>query len=229
MNFAIIVAAGSGKRFGSEIPKQFLELCGKPVIFHTLERFEDCWLIDEVILVLAAAEADKFRLIIGNYNFSKLKTIVFGGQTRAESVYHGLEAIKSLKAKIVTIHDGARPLVTPSEIAKTIEKANETGAAVLVAPVTDTIKQISPDEKILKTIDRTTLRRALTPQCFDYKILKRAFAQPNILNQQATDESFLVEQLGIKISIVEGSSRNIKITMAEDLILAKALLEQSQI
>jgi 2-C-methyl-D-erythritol 4-phosphate cytidylyltransferase len=223
MNSAIIVAAGTGSRFGSETPKQFLEIHGKPVIVYTLERFESCPQIDEIILVLSSVEDENFQKIREKYNFKKLMKIVKGGETRTESVWNGLGEINSQMCEIVAVHDGARPLVSIEEITKTIEKARETGAACLVAAVTDTIKEISGD-KIVQTIDRAKLRRALTPQAFRYEILKRAFESNKF--DAATDESYLVENIGVEVSIVEGSAGNIKITHAEDLVLAESLLKQ---
>jgi 2-C-methyl-D-erythritol 4-phosphate cytidylyltransferase len=225
MNTAIIVAAGSGTRFGAEKPKQFLEIHGKPIIIHTLERFENCLAIDEIILVLPIDEIENFQTHIEKYNLKKLVKIVAGGRTRAESVSNGLNAIDAKQAKIVAVHDGARPLVSVEEIARTIEKAKETGAACLVAPVTDTIKQIS-DGKIVGTIDRANLRRALTPQCFSFEILQKAFAPENY-EAAATDECFLVEKAGYEIAFVEGSAENIKITTREDFAVAEVLLKQS--
>ena len=227
MNTAIIVAAGSGRRFNAERPKQFFELAGKPVIVHTLLAFENCASIDEIVLVLAENEINDFRRTRTRGDFSKLKTVVAGGETRAASVWNGLNAT-SPNTEIVAVHDGARPLVTPEEITRTIEKARETGAAILVAPVTDTIKEITGD-KIVGTIERTRLRRALTPQCFRVEILRRAFEEFTDLNEIATDESFLVEKLGVAVSIVEGSARNIKITVPEDLVLAEILLKQFKV
>jgi 2-C-methyl-D-erythritol 4-phosphate cytidylyltransferase len=225
MNSAIIVAAGSGTRFGGKTPKQFLEILGKPLIIHTIQRFESCPEIDEIILVLPAAENAKFLEIAGKYDLKKISKVIAGGETRAESVWKGLSAIRPATAEIVAVHDGARPLVSVEEISETVKKARETGAACLVAAVTDTIKEIE-DGKIARTIDRSTLRRALTPQCFRYEILKRAFANAD-LSAAATDECFLVEKLGQEISIVEGSARNIKITHREDLLLAESLLKQT--
>ena len=222
MNVAIIVAAGVGKRFGAEKPKQFLELAGKSVIEHTLRRFEDCAGVDEIVLVLAASEIENFAATVGE--FRKLTAIVAGGATRVESVWKGLQAIENKAVEVVAIHDGARPLVTADEIERTIAAAKTTGASILVAPVTDTIKIVA-DNRISGTIDRQNLRRALTPQCFQSAILRRAFAENQHLHGQATDESFLVEQLGVSVAIVEGSARNIKITVPEDLALAELLLK----
>ncbi|HEX9961234.1 MAG TPA: 2-C-methyl-D-erythritol 4-phosphate cytidylyltransferase [Pyrinomonadaceae bacterium] len=223
MNTAIIVAAGSGKRFGGKTPKQFLEILGKPLIIHTFQRFEACPEIDEIILVLPSTETAKFLQIAGKYNLKKISKVVAGGNTRAESVRKGLSVIRAATADVVAVHDGARPLVSLEEISETVKKAKETGAACLVSAVTDTIKEIK-DGKIIRTIDRSTLRRALTPQCFRYEILRRAFENAD-LSEAATDECFLVEKLGQKIAVVEGSARNIKITHREDLILAEALLK----
>lgn len=224
MNIAIIAAAGSGTRFGSKTPKQFLEILGKPVIIHTLERFETCRAVDEIVLVLSSDEIANFQKIAENYVFKKLKKIISGGQNRTASVLNGLSAIDSERCEIVIVHDGARPIVSIEEIAQTIEKAGETGAACLVAGVTDTIKEVA-DGKILKTVDRAKLRRALTPQAFRFEILKQAFAELEN-GEAATDECFLVEKLGYEISLVEGSSQNIKITHKEDLETAEIFLKR---
>ncbi len=221
MNSAIIVAAGSGKRFGGDIPKQFLEISGKPLLIHTLEKFENCASVDEIVLVLSENEIENFSKILKNYQIKKLEKIIFGGKTRAESVFNGIKAIE--KAEVVAVHDGARPLVSCEEISQTIEKAKEKGAACLVAKVTDTIKKVS-GKKITGTIDRQTLRRALTPQCFRFEILKKAFENAD-LSESATDECFLVEKLGYEIAFVEGNARNIKITTREDLLIAEIFLK----
>ncbi|MDQ3711914.1 MAG: 2-C-methyl-D-erythritol 4-phosphate cytidylyltransferase, partial [Acidobacteriota bacterium] len=220
----IVVAAGSGTRFGAEKPKQFLEILGKPLIIHTLERFESCPSIDEIVLVLPAVEIENFQKTVEKYNLKKLVKTVAGGKSRAESVFNGLNSIDSQQTKIVAVHDGARPLVSSEEITRTIEKARETGAACLVAEVTDTIKEVR-DGKIVGTIDRKLLRRALTPQTFRYEILKRAFETAD-LSEAITDECFLVEKLGYEISIVEGSAQNIKITTQKDFALAKIFLNK---
>jgi 2-C-methyl-D-erythritol 4-phosphate cytidylyltransferase len=225
MNSAIIVAAGSGTRFGTKTPKQFLEILGKPLLIYTLELFESCSVIDEIILVLSTKEIINFRQTVKKYNLKKLAKIIPGGQTRAASVLNGLNEIDSQRCEIVAVHDGARPLVSVEEISATVEKAEETGAACLVATVTDTIKEVA-NGKITGTIDRSKLRRALTPQCFRYEILKRAFAE-NEISEFVTDECFLVEKLGYEIATVEGSAQNIKITLQEDFVFAENLLKLS--
>lgn len=228
MNTAIIVAAGSGKRFGTKTPKQFLEIGGKPLLIHTLSRFQNCAEIDEIILVLPSAETAKFLQTVGKFGIGKLSKVVAGGQTRAESVFKGLKSIRAATAGIVAVHDGARPLVKTEEISACVLKAKETGAAILAASVTDTIKEISADGTILQTVERAKLRRALTPQCFHYEILKRAFENAD-LNETATDESFLVEKTGVKVVIVEASAENIKVTHQSDLILAEAILKKQNV
>ncbi len=222
MNTAIIVAAGSGQRFAADRRKQFVQLAGKPLIFHTLEKFESCPVIDEIILVLSEEGRHQFEAISPKSEISKLRSIIAGGLSRFESVRNGLDAIDALKADVVVTHDGARPLVTVDEITRTVEKAAVTGAACLVADVTDTIKEID-GHYVFGTVDRNKLRRALTPQAFSYNLLRRAFDAGD-LHDSITDECYLVEKLGVKIAYVEGSSRNIKITRPDDLIFAEAVL-----
>jgi 2-C-methyl-D-erythritol 4-phosphate cytidylyltransferase len=216
---AIIVAAGIGSRFGSVTPKQFAKLNGKLVVEHSFERFEASPSVDAIVLVVS--EVDKHRFGYGS--FSKLASVVAGGSTRAQSVFNGLNSIGP-ETEIVAVHDGARPLVTVDEIERTIEKAKQSGAACLVAPVADTIKSILGNE-IAATVDRRILRRALTPQVFKRELLTRAFKNA-VLDDSVTDECLLVERLGHPIAIVEGSSRNIKITRREDLAIAETLLKQ---
>ena len=225
MNCAIIAAAGSGTRFGAARPKQFLEIGGKPLIFHTLERFENCADIDEIILVLSENEIENFQKLAENQHFTKLKKVIAGGKTRAESVHRGLTAVSN-KCETVAVHDGARPFVEPEEISATVKKARETGAACLTAKITDTIKRVEGDE-IAETIDRETLRRALTPQCFKTEVLRIAFENAD-LTEAVTDECFLVEKIGQKIAFVDGSAKNIKITNPEDRLLAEIMLKTAE-
>ena len=223
MNIAIIAAAGSGKRMASERPKQFLQLAGIPIIIHTLNAFEQCESIHEIIVVLPADASSEFLEAANKYGLRKVAKVVPGGKTRAESVKRGLTAIRSATAEIVAVHDGVRPLVTSDEITATVEAAKEHEAAILVAPATDTIKQIK-DETVVRTLERRELRHALTPQCFRYELLRRAYEQADVNDPTLTDDSSLVEKLGVKVAIVDGSSRNIKITTPQDLIIAEELL-----
>jgi 2-C-methyl-D-erythritol 4-phosphate cytidylyltransferase len=224
MNVAIIAAAGQGRRLGGKRAKQFLELAGVPVIIHTLRRFEQCASIHEVVVVLPQADTAGFLALAGRYGLSKLARVVTGGRTRAESVWRGLQTIRPQTAEIVAVHDGVRPFVTPAEIGMVIEAAQAEGASVLVAPVVDTIKEVRGRE-IIRTVERATLRRALTPQCFRYHILRRAYEQARDLGADATDDSLLVERLGVHVHLVEGDARNIKITRPEDIAIAEILLK----
>ena len=225
MNVAIVVAAGKGTRLGGSRPKQFLELGGIPVIIHTLRQFERCQEINEIIVALPAAATAGFLSRAQEFGLKKPARVVIGGETRAQSVLNGLQEIKM--AEIVAVHDGVRPFVTPEEIDQVVQSARAGGAAVLTAPVADTIKEIS-DGRILRTLPRAGLRRALTPQCFRYELLLRAYeqlAEAEADGIEVTDDSLLVERLGVEIVAVQGSSRNIKITQEEDLVLGEAILK----
>ncbi len=225
MNFAIVVAAGKGTRLGGVRPKQFLEIGGVPIIIHSLRQFERSRQIDEIIAVLPPEETANFLSFAQDFGLKKVSRAVAGGATRAQSVFSGLMTIN--EAEIVAVHDGVRPLVTPDEIDATMQAAKANGAAILTASAADTIKEIE-DGRVIRTLPRANLRRALTPQCFRYDLLKRAYNQLNEVEasgMELTDDSILVERLGVEIIAVAGSARNIKITSAEDLILAEALLK----
>ncbi len=225
MNVAIVVAAGKGTRLGGNRPKQFLELDGVAVIIHTLRQFERSREIDEIVVVLPAEETDVFLSVANEFGVRKPLRTVAGGATRAQSVQRGLSVVG--EAEMVAVHDGARPFVTAEEIDQVVSAARKTGAAILVAPVADTIKEIN-DDRVVRTLPRSQLRRALTPQCFRFDILSRAYDQLAEIEAQGvevTDDSLLVERLGVEIVTVEGSARNIKITREEDLVLGEALLK----
>ena len=226
MNVAIIAAAGQGTRMAARRPKQFLELAGIPIIFHTLKAFEECEAIQEIIIVIPAGDTADFLALAKKQNFRKLAKVVPGGATRAESVLHGLRAVREATAEIIAVHDGVRPFVTPDEITRTVDAARQGGAAILVTTPVDTMKQVS-DGAVVKTLDRNGLRNALTPQCFDFQLLRRAYEEANVFDPTLTDESSLVERLGVRIVTVEGSSRNIKITLPEDILVGEATLKGS--
>ncbi len=225
MNVAIIAAAGQGTRMAGKRPKQFLELAGTPIIFHTLKIFEQCDAIQEIIVVVTAEETAWFLSLADKHDLRKLKAVVPGGATRAESVLHGLDAVEARNPEIVAVHDGVRPFVTPDEITRTVQAAKLEGAAILVAAPVDTVKEVM-DGVVIRTLKRAGLRNALTPQCFTYKLLRRAYEEADVSDPELTDESSLVERLGVRIVTVAGSLRNIKITRAEDLVVAEAMLKQ---
>ncbi len=225
MNVAIIAAAGQGTRMAGDRPKQFLKLGGIPIIVHSLNAFEQCEAIHEIVVVLAADEVASFGTLADEYQFRKVRSVVAGGRTRTESVHQGLLAIEESGAEIVAVHDGVRPFVTPEEITRTVDAANREGAAILVSAPVDTVKQVA-DGAVMKTLDRSGLRNALTPQCFRYDVLRRAFENANLADPDLTDESLLVERLGLRVVVVEGSSRNIKITRPEDVAVGEAILKE---
>jgi 2-C-methyl-D-erythritol 4-phosphate cytidylyltransferase len=224
MNVAIIAAAGAGSRMAGDRPKQFLQLAGVPIIFHTLKPFEQCDSIQEIIVVLPAVESADFLALVQKYEVKKLSRVVSGGTTRAESVWRGLLAIRAATAEIIAVHDGVRPFVTAEEIDRTVAAARSHGAAILVAPAIDTIKEVNGGE-VVRTLERRQLCHALTPQCFRYDLLRRAYERADVQDPAITDDSSLVEQLGEPVTIVEGSSRNIKITTQRDLLIAEAFLK----
>ena len=224
MNIAIIAAAGTGSRMASNRPKQFLQLAGTPIIFHTLKPFELCDSIQEVIVVLPAEESAAFLAQAGKHGLRKLARVVPGGATRAESVKRGLMSIRAATAEIVAVHDGVRPFVTVEEINETVETARRDGAAILATPVTDTIKVVDGDT-VVETLTRQHLRQALTPQCFRYDLLREAYDVADVTDPALTDESALVERLGHSVTIVDGSPRNIKITTPRDLLIAETFLK----
>jgi 2-C-methyl-D-erythritol 4-phosphate cytidylyltransferase len=224
MNVAIVVAAGKGTRLGGDRAKQFLELGGVSIIVHALRQFERCREISEVITVLPAEDTAGFQSVIQEHGLKKVSQVISGGATRAQSVWRGLNVISS--AEIVAVHDGVRPFVTPEEIDRVVVAAKESGAAILTAQVADTIKRVA-DSRVVETFPRAQLRRALTPQCFRFEILKEAYQSLDDLEEQGieiTDDSLLVERLQVEIVAVEGSARNIKITTEEDLAWAERLM-----
>ena len=220
---AIIVAGGSGKRFNSEIPKQFLKLKDEPILAYSIEKFEKSKLIDEVILVVPGQFIGFCQKnIIAKYCFRKITQIISGGTTRQASAYNGLQKV-SKKCNLVLVHDGVRPLVESKEIETVIKLAQKFKAAILAVPVKETVKLVN-NNMIVKTEDRKKFYLAQTPQVFEKTLLSKAFEKAKKDKFVGTDCSSLVERLGVKVRILEGSERNIKITTAEDFKLAEILM-----
>lgn len=228
MNVAILPAAGSGSRFGGQIAKQFLEVAGAPILVHTMRRFDECEAIGAIIVALRLEEIEPFRAALADYGLRKPIRLVPGGAERSDSILNALEAAREFAPELVAVHDAVRPFVTPEQISAVLEKAGETGGAILALPATDTIKEVE-DGRIERTIDRRRIWRAQTPQAFRFDLLLRANHEARAAGQPSamtTDDSLLVERLGIAVAVVEGSARNIKITTPEDLVLAERLFEQ---
>ncbi|HXF42153.1 MAG TPA: 2-C-methyl-D-erythritol 4-phosphate cytidylyltransferase [Pyrinomonadaceae bacterium] len=215
---AIIAAGGSGKRFNSGIPKQFTCLLDRPIISYSIEAFRASGEID---CIIAAVPQDYLSSPI--IEGLGLDIIVCGGQTRAQSVLNALEEVDK-SFEFVIVHDAARPLVTTREIKNVISDAKKYGAACLVAPITDTVKEVSDDGFIVQSPDRARLKRALTPQAFRREILLEALSVAGT-SESVTDESSALEIIGRKVKAVEGSSLNIKITTHEDFLLAEWILK----
>jgi len=221
MNTAIIVAAGTGTRFGGHTPKQFVHLAGRPILWRSIEKFDRCEEIGSIVVVVADEFVEQTRALVAAARFDTPIEIVVGGATRAGSTANGLKTIKHQEG-IVLVHDAARPLVSGDDIREVILAAEEVGAACLASQVADTIKRVV-DGKIRETIDRTSLMSAQTPQGFRIELLRRAFAAGTDPSN-VTDECSLVESLGEHVKIVPATSANMKITTPDDLKVAEAIL-----
>jgi len=220
---AIIPAAGRGKRIGASVPKQFLEIQGKPLLHHTLTVFASCKLIDYVVLVMPRTDVDETADDWLN-KYEIVREVVVGGEQRQDSVYNGFNSLEE-ETGIVVVHDGVRPFTTPQMITATVEAAQQHGAAITAIPVSDTVKQAA-DGFVKQTVSRDGLWRVQTPQAFQYGLLKQAFKKAKKDSYYGTDEGSLVEYLGERVKIVPGSELNIKITRKEDLILGESLLSR---
>ena len=221
----IIAAAGMSNRMGSEINKQFIFINNKPILAYTIEEFERCKYVDEIIVVAKEDEIDYCRKeIIKRYKFNKVSKIVRGGKERQDSVYNGILALDE-RTTIVLSHDGARPFVKPQNIIDGIEGAIKYGACVIGVPVKDTIKVVGQDKDIDKTPKRDVLWAAQTPQCFKKNIIMKGYRKAIEDGFVGTDDSVMVERLGIDVKMIMGSYENIKITTPEDLIIAESILK----
>lgn len=221
---AIIVAGGSGKRMGMNIKKQFIELDKKPILAHTIEAFNKCRVIDEIIVVVGKEDKEKVKAeIIDRYGYHKVTQIVEGGAERQDSVYNGLMAVKD-GVQYVMIHDGARPFISEEIVEKSLSMTKEKQATVVAVPVKDTIKVVNEECEVEDTPMRSTLWSVQTPQSFKKELLIEAYAYAKERNLTVTDDSMLVEAYGKKVYVVEGDYNNIKITTPEDLVLGQAIL-----
>jgi len=220
---AIIPAAGRGKRIGASVPKQFLEIQGRPLLHHTLTVFASCKLIDYVVLVMPRADVDKMGEDWLN-KYEIVRKVVVGGEQRQDSVYNGFSSLEE-GTDIVVVHDGVRPFTTPQMITATVEAAQQHGAAITAIPVSDTVKQAA-DGFVKQTVSRDGLWRVQTPQAFQCGLLQQAFKKAKKDSYYGTDEGSLVEYLGERVKIVPGSELNIKITRKEDLVLGESLLSR---
>ena len=226
-NSAIIVAAGTGSRMN--LPdgqtKQTLELEGVPIIVRTVLQFEACEDIDEIILVIRREEFDLYKAYHKKYGFKKVTHIVAGGDTRQKSVLNGLTRVNK-EADFVTIHDGVRCLITPEMISEVCTFAYHYGAATAVSKPSDTLKLSEDGSFIKETVDRDKIYHAQTPQIFKYDMYRAAALSAKKDDFEATDDNSLVERMKFKIYMCELSRENIKITTAEDIYVAEAILKR---
>lgn len=223
---AVIVSAGKGHRFMEGRKKQFFSLGGKPVLAHTIDQFEICSLIRQILLVVGQEDLDYcLKEIVEKYGYRKVSQIIPGGKRRQESVKKGLDTLPG-DTEIIVIHDGVRPFVTKEMIEESIQAAARFGAVVAAMPVKDTIKMAHPDGTVLKTLERESLWQVQTPQTFQALMIKEAYLKATEEGFIGTDDASLVERLGMKVHIFPGSYTNIKITTPEDLMLANLFLKE---
>jgi 2-C-methyl-D-erythritol 4-phosphate cytidylyltransferase len=220
MDYVIIVAGGKGLRMGSDIPKQFLPVGGKPVLMRTLERFHEYSPTLKIILVLPKAQQDYWRQLCADYHFNVEYQLADGGETRFHSVQHGLALIPDEAEGVVGVHDGVRPFPSIDVIRRCYDTAREKKAVIPVIPVVETLRHLQGKSSI--TVPRDDYRLVQTPQCFDIQLLKAANRQP--YNDGFTDDASVVESFGHAITLVEGNRENIKITTPYDLKIAKVLI-----
>ena len=224
MRIAIIPAGGKGTRMGMDLPKQFLLLEGKPIIIWTLEVFERHPLIDWIAVACLETHLEHLKNLLRRYGLKKVRFLVPGGASRQESVANALYVLPS-ETKTVLVHDAARPLVSLEVIEEVIKAIEKEGAALAACPAKDTIKEIEGD-RVKRTLPRERIFLAQTPQGARYSILLKAFERAKQEGFEATDEAGLLERLGIPVKVVLSPATNLKITTAEDLVLATCLLRQ---
>lgn len=218
--YTIIVAGGSGQRMKSFTPKQFIELSGKPILMHTIEKFYSFDQTMPIIVVLPADHIPTWDELCRKFRFTTPHQVKAGGETRFHSVKNGLAKIPD--KGLVAIHDGVRPLVSYDTMARCFENATRYGNAIPCMPIFETVRLETPDGN--KTVDRSLLKSIQTPQVFSIPLLKKAFNQP--FDPAFTDDASVLERTGEKIQLVEGNRENIKITEPIDLIFAESIMRQ---
>ena len=224
---AIIVAAGQSRRMGGDTSKQFILIDGVPVIVRTLKAFEIAERIREVVIAARQEDIPQMYALIQDYEITKVKQIITGGETRQESVFRAIAQVDE-NADFLAIHDGARPLIRPQEIDLAVSAAVEHGAAALGVPVKDTVKQVDADGKIVDTPERSTLWAVQTPQVFSRALYLRAAEKAGEAAAQLTDDCQLIERTGAPVYLVRGAYANLKITTPEDVFAAEGILRATE-
>ena len=224
---AIVPAAGSGNRMGRGLSKQYLSLGGVPLLVHTLNVFEKCPLVDALLVVVPPPDVEAVRTeMLPRWNLKKLAGVIPGGKERQDSVRAGIETLDR-DTDIVIVHDAVRPFITAKLIEDCIRAAAEEGAATVGVPVKDTVKEVGADGRVMRTCDRNLLWLTQTPQAFRRDIIENAHRAAVRDGYRGTDDTSLVERLGIAVRMIRGDYGNIKITTPEDLVIAEALLAAS--
>jgi len=222
---AIIPAGGAGRRLGSTVAKQYLLLDGVPVLACTLKIFQQSKIIDEIVLVVPQDDLSSARKqLVDKYDLTKVIAIVAGGKERQDSVRNGLYAIAGI-CDVVVIHDGVRPLLTEEMIGKVVTAAKNGGASSVGVKVKDTVKQTADTDLVEATLPRNNLWLTQTPQAFAFDVLQKAYAAAANDKFYGTDDASLVERIGVKVKMIDGSYENIKITTPDDLIVAEAFIK----
>ena len=224
---AVIVAAGKGRRMGTEISKQFLPLCGKEILAHSVEKFLKAEKIRDIVLVTGEDSLQDVRDMAQEYGWKKITSVVAGGKERQDSVWNGLQAVSD-DTDIVLIHDGVRPFVTEDILNHSIETAVEMGSCVAGVPAKDTIKVCNGENVAVATPDRSTLWQIQTPQTFRKDLIMQAYQKAKEDGFVGTDDASLAEYSGCPVKVIMGSYRNIKITTKEDLLIGEAFLKEEQ-
>ncbi len=222
----IVPAAGSGSRIGGSVKKQFLPLRGKPILVHTLQRFEHCPDVDEIAVAVPEESIVETEKLVSHFRLHKVHRVLVGGKKRQDSVSYALSKLVLKDSDIVVVHDGVRPFIEPKRISLLIKACREFDAAVLAVQPKDTIRRSSGGGFFDQTLDRSALWLVQTPQAFKAGILLNAFERAKKERFYSTDEAALVERLGIKVRIIEGNYDNIKITTDEDLELGNLIAER---
>ena len=221
--FVIIPAGGKGIRSGTKIPKQYLKINGKELIVYTVEVFQRNKIVDEIIISAEKGYYKKLKNIVKKYKLSKVSSIAEGGKERQDSVYNALLSISSAKpGDLVAVHDAARPLLPQNVLTNVLMTAKEKGNAVVCIKAKDTL--IKGKTKVEEYLNRDEVYYVQTPQIFRYKDLKKAMDEAYKGNYYGTDESMLLNRIGIKVNIVEGSDFNFKVTSEEDIKLVEKLI-----
>lgn len=217
---AVIVAGGKSIRFGGETPKQFVRVGGRMLLAWTIDKFEVASSIASIVVVVPSDAVEEIRDMVSHEKYTKVSAVTSGGETRSQSVLAGLRGISGGDG-LVAIHDGARPLVSPTDIDRVVSAAGAGDAAILAIPASDAIKKTA-NGVIRATVDRDNLYYAQTPQVFELKVIRNAHEMRG--EQSFADDAALVEEQGVRVRVIEPTHPNIKVTRPEDLLLIEHLL-----